>query len=104
MKYIIMCGGEYRRELPKQLLKIMGERIIERTIRLLRAYGVKDIAISATNYYFDCLSRKLNVPILVHDNDYIYGHEENHRWLSFLSNDRTRVLHLRGCVLLGRCY
>ena len=84
MKYIIMCGGEYRSEMPKQLLKIMGERIIERTIRLLRAYGVKDIAISANSYYFNGISARMWVPILVHDNDYIYGHEERHCWLKAL--------------------
>ena len=76
MKYILMCGGNYG-STPKQLLEIMGEKIICRTIRLLRAYGVEDIAISSNNPMFE----GLGVPVLTHDNDYVYGHEENHRWL-----------------------
>lgn len=75
MKYIIMAGGTYGKY-PKQLLKVMGERIIERTIRLLRAYGVKDIAISTNNPIFYCT----NVPILKHDNDFVYG-KNTHSWL-----------------------
>ena len=76
MKYIIMCGGKYG-ESPKQLLEVMGERIVCRTIRLLRAYGVDDIAISSNNPAFDCLG----VPVLKHNNDYVYGEEEEKRWL-----------------------
>ena len=76
MKYILMCGGDYG-STPKQLLEIMGEKIICRTIRLLRAYGVEDIAISSNTPAFE----GLGVPVLKHDNDYIYGQESNHRWL-----------------------
>ena len=32
-----MCGGEYKDfKIPKQLLKINGERIVDRTIKLLK--------------------------------------------------------------------
>lgn len=98
MKYIIMCGGEYRSKMPKQFLKIMGERIIERTVRLLRAYGVKDIAISTNSYYFNGISARMCVPILVHDNDYIYGHEERHCWLKAFYPMTEPVCYIFGDV------
>lgn len=98
MKYIIMCGGQYGDSIPKQLLKVLGERIIERTIRLLRAYGVDDIAISTNRYCFNYLSAKLGVPILVHDNDYIFGHEENHRWLKAFYPHDEPVCYIFGDV------
>ena len=67
MKYIIMAGGSYEKfEIPKQLLKVNGEVIIERTIRLLRENGVKDIAISTNNPAFDYL----DVEKLRHENNY----------------------------------
>ena len=69
MKYIIMAGGKYEQwETPKQLLKVNGEVIIERTIRLLRENGIKDIAISTNNSIFDYLG----IPLLQHDNSYEY--------------------------------
>lgn len=98
MKYIIMCGGEYRSEMPKHLIKIMGERIVERTVRLLRAYGVKDIAISTNSYYFNGISARMCVPILVHDNDYIYGHEERHCWLKAFYPMTEPVCYIFGDV------
>ena len=67
MKYIIMCGGIYREwEQPKHLLKVGGETIVERTIRLLKDAGVTDIAISANDPRFD----ELGVPVLHHENQY----------------------------------
>ena len=58
MKYIIMAGGHYHEfELQRPLTVINGERLIERTIRLLRELGVTDIAISTNkdNDVFDYL-------------------------------------------------
>ena len=67
MKYIIMCGGDYRQwETPRHLTKICGEEIIARTIRLLRENGVQDISISSTNPAFD----GFGVPRLEHKNEY----------------------------------
>ena len=44
MKYIIMCGGKYPKfEIPKQLLKVNGEVLVERTIRLLKENGITNI-------------------------------------------------------------
>lgn len=67
MKYILMCGGKYRRwETPRQLTVIEGETIIERTIRLLKTNGVTDIAISSNNPVFS----QFGVPLLEHTNSY----------------------------------
>ena len=63
MKYVIMCGGKYWNwSTPKQLVKINGERLVERTIRLLGENGVKDIAISSNDSQF-CT---FDVPMLMH--------------------------------------
>lgn len=93
MKYIIMCGGKYG-ESPKQLLEVMGERIVCRTIRLLRAYGVDDIAISSNNPAFDCLG----VPVLKHNNDYVFGEEEEKRWLKAFYPMTEPVCYIFGDV------
>ena len=66
MRYIIMCGGSYGRGQPKQLTKICGEPILERTIRLLREEGVEDLAISATDPHFEAFG----LPVLHHENDF----------------------------------
>lgn len=79
MKYIIMAGGEYKDfETPKQLLKVCNEVIIERTIRLLKENGIKDIAISTNNPAFDYI----NVPKLKHKNTFVheYKNEGSKGW------------------------
>lgn len=64
MKYIIMCGGNY--EFPKPLIKIGKETLVERTIRLLREQGIKDIYVSTNNPAYEFL----DVPLLHHSNTY----------------------------------
>ena len=72
MKYIIMCGGTYKKwETPRQLTEICGEPIVARTIRLLRENGIDDIAISSNNPIFE----QFGVPVLRHDNDFIVSKE-----------------------------
>ena len=67
-KYIIMCGGTYPRfEEPRQFIKIHGEPIVARTIRLLREAGIEDISISATDERFE----QFGVPVLKHENNYV---------------------------------
>lgn len=67
MQYIIMCGGDYKVwDAPKQLIEINGEPIVARTMRLLRAAGVTDIAISSNSDSFDAFG----VPVLRHENNY----------------------------------
>lgn len=55
MIYAIMCGGNYTNliDVPKQLTKINGERLVDRTIRLLRENGVDNIVITSNNPIFD---------------------------------------------------
>lgn len=68
MLYIIMCGGTYQKwEIPRQLMRVDGEMIVSRTIRLLRENGVENIAISSNIPVF----KKLGVPVLEHDNNFV---------------------------------
>lgn len=70
-KYIIMCGGNYKHwKKPRHLSVIKGEELVERTIRLLKENGIKDISISSNNPIFE----KFGIPVLKHDNLY------NCRW------------------------
>lgn len=67
MKFIIMCGGTYQQwDTPRQLIKVKGEPIVARTIRLLKQNGIKDIAISSNNPVFE----SFGVPVLHHTNNY----------------------------------
>ena len=67
MKYIIMCGGTYQFwETPRQLIKVNGEPIVARTIRLLKENGITDISISSNNAIFE----SFGVPVLHHENNY----------------------------------
>lgn len=67
MKYAIMCGGVYTNwDEPKQLIKINGEPIVARTIRLLRQNGIDDIVITSNDDRFN----QFGVPVLKHQNDY----------------------------------
>ena len=96
MKYILLCGGEYEEfKTPKHLLKVNGEVLIERTIRLLKENGIKDIAVSTNNPAFNYL----DVPILKHDNYY----EENKNgkkgeWLSCFYPTNKPVCYIFGDV------
>lgn len=68
MKYIIMCGGNYNRfdkSTPKQLYVCNGERVVDRTIRLLKDNGVTDIYISTDNPQFE----SCGVPLLSNPNN-----------------------------------
>ena len=70
MRYIIMCGGEYARwKTPRHMAFMEGEMLIERTIRLLKENGIKDIAISSNNPVFE----QFGVPVLKHDNSYVWN-------------------------------
>ena len=75
MRYIIMCGGEYKKwETPRHLVKINGEVLVNRTIRLLQEAGVSDIVISVSNEeQYKQLRRVVGDSIAIltkHDNDY----------------------------------
>ena len=68
MKYIIMCGGEYKKwEQPRHLTLINGIPLVQRTINQLRDNSVEDIYISSNNPIFE----QFGVPVLKHENSYI---------------------------------
>ena len=99
MKYILMAGGKYKNfETPKQLLKVNGEVIIERTIRLLKENGITDIAISTNNPAFDYL----DVEKLKHENNFIHEYKNEKAkgwWLDafYPTNEPT-------CYIFGDVY
>lgn len=101
MKYIIMCGGEYVEwGTPKQLLKIKGEVLIERTIRQLKENGITDIAISTNNKHFDYLGLETLKP----EGHYIHGNVEKEQinstytWLNAYISINEPVCYLHGDV------
>ena len=96
MKYIIMCGGKYG-DYPKHLIRIMGERILDRTIRLLRAYGVMDIAVSTNSNIIEGAAMRNGVLTLRHENSYEYGKNE-HYWLKAFYPMTEPVTYIFGDV------
>ena len=100
MKYIIMCGGTYEKwETPKHLVKINGEPLVARTIRLLRENGVKDIAISSNDDRF----KQFGVPVLRHNNPYHLpkDHDAESPWLDAFYPMDTPVCYLCGDVVFS---
>lgn len=96
MKYILMCGGEYKDfKIPKQLSVVKGERIADRTIRLLKENGATDIYISSNNPMFDTC----DVPRIEHDNLFI---DDNGKltgyWLDAFYPMNEPVVYLWGDV------
>lgn len=70
-----MCGGTYKKipGVPKQLIEVNGERLTDRTIRLLKENGIEDISISSNNPIFD----SCGVPRLEHNNPYTLTKDGN---------------------------
>ena len=98
MKYIIMCGGTYKRwETPRQLTEICGEPLIARTIRLLKEAGISDIAISSNNSVFE----QFGVPVLRHDNGMVVTEELNVKgyWVDAFYPTDEPVCYLLGDVV-----
>lgn len=96
MQYIIMCGGNYHSTTPRQLHKIHDECIIERTIRLLRKFGVEDIAISSNDERF----AQFGVPILHHVNDYDTAHQRGN-WVDAFYPTNEAACYIFGDVLFS---
>jgi len=101
MQYIIMCGGDYtdQFETPKPLLKVAGEVLVERTIRLLKENGIKDIAISTNSPLYEYLG----VELLHHDNNYKHKHCATNAkvescWLNAYYPTNEPVCYLHGDV------
>ena len=90
-----MCGGVYDNfKTPKQLSIVNGERLIERTIRLLKENGISDIYISSNNEVFNQYA-----PILYHDNSYKYEDGEvKGYWLDAYYPTDESCVYLHGDV------
>lgn len=89
MQYLIMCGGKY--PTPKGLRVVNGEALVERTIRLLKEQGVKEIAITSNDERFD----GFGVPRLIHSNTF----GEGGHWLEgFYPTDKPT------CYIFGDVY
>lgn len=98
MKYIIMCGGKYPFwKTPKHLSKIKGEPVVARTIRLLKAVGVDDIAISSNDYRFE----NLGVEVLHHENSFDVN-EPTSYWVDAFYPMNEPVCYLFGDVVFSK--
>lgn len=100
MKYIIMCGGTYKRwETPRQLTEICGEPLVARTIRQLREAGAEDIAISSDNPAFE----RFGVPVLSHDNTLVVSEtlEVSGYWVDAFYPMDEPVCYLLGDVVFS---
>lgn len=101
MQYIIMCGGQYDEwKTPRQLVKINGETIVNRTIRLLRENGIKNIAISTHDPRF----KECGVSILWHNNNWrVIESNKQHRgyWVECFYPTDYEVCYLMGDVIFS---
>ena len=88
-----MCGGRYPHEVPRQLWVLNGERILERTIRLLSEAGIpkSDIFVSYNDPVFQEVARSNGVG-LIHQNE-----TEFKRWI----DGAFPVLTEPVCYILG---
>ena len=103
MKYVVMCGGQYDDfKIPKAYTEINGEKLVNRTIRLLKENGADDICISSNNKLFD----NCGVPRLEHENSYHVVFTEKGKvlkgyWIDAFYphfSDDTKVAYLFGDV------
>ena len=98
MKYIIMCGGSYDYwETPKQLVEINGERLVDRTIRLLKENNIPEVYISSNNPIFDsCDAIRIE-----HSNNWsVVDNKETGYWLDayYPFPDNEQICYLYGDV------
>ena len=94
MKYIILAGRSViTSEVPKQLWKVGDEYIIGRTIRLLKKYGVEDIAISTHDDRF----KQFGYKILRHNNPTTYDHP----WITAFYPSKEPCCYIFGDVVFS---
>lgn len=104
MKYVIMCGGIYQKfqKTPKHLSVVKGERLVDRTIRLLKEKGIEEIYVSATDPIFD----NCDAPRLIHNNTYKQENGEQYGyWLDAFypfEDDDTQVCYIFGDVYFSK--
>lgn len=100
-KYILMCGGNYPGwQIPRQLIPINGEPVVERTIRLLREAGVDagDIAISSGLSAF----KQCGVELLYHENNFTGYSRTGGYWVDAFYPMTEPVCYLMGDVVFSR--
>jgi len=79
MKYIILANSNDKTfNIPRQLVEINGEKLIERTIRLLKENGINDILVIASDERFNYLDVKIYKP---KNSDYDYSTGKGY-WLN----------------------
>ena len=99
-KYVIMCGGTYKNwETPRQLSIINNEKLVERTIRLLKENGVNDIVITTNSSAFE----GLGVPVIYYDCGFVSNGVKTLKgyWLDAFDFD---LLNQPVCFLFGDVY
>jgi len=96
LKYVILANSSVGFDMPKQLTKINNERLIERTIRLLKENNVKDILISSKDKRFDNLEATRYEPLY---NNYIPNKQGY--WLDAFP---IELLNEPICFLMGDVY
>jgi len=98
MKYVIMCGGIYPwfKE-PRWLMKITHESILERTLRLLMAQGIRDIAISG----FDRKLYGFGIPVIQPAYNFNLNNEDEF-WVDGFVLMHEPVCYLYGDVVYSR--
>lgn len=95
MRYVILAkGGHEGFKEPRQLSKINGERLLDRTIRLLKENGINDIIVTGTYKLKDVI---VYDPL---DNDFDYNTESGY-WLNAFSNE---FLNEPVCFIWGDVY
>ena len=100
MKYILLCGGKYTNwKTPRQLVQLGKEKLIERTIRLLRENGIEDIAISTQNPAFDYLG----LEIINHNNPFVSDGTtpKKGRWVDAFPLTEEPVCYIFGDVVFS---
>lgn len=98
MIYVILCGGVYKTNVPRQLWEIDGEPIVQRTIRLLKKCGVpkSNIYISTHDERFE----KFGVSIIHHENNFNYADEKSY-WLDAFPKIDDSVCYIFGDVVFS---
>lgn len=99
MKYVILSDSDNIEPfiMPRQLLKINGEPVIARTVRLLKENGIKDIIITSHDKRFENLGAVRYEPKY---NDY-KAKENKGYWISAFP---IELLEEPVCFLLGDVY
>lgn len=99
MKYVILADSKNTQpfKIPRQLLEFNGEKLVQRTARLLKQNGVKDILITSHDKRFDNLGATRYEPL---NNDYDPLTSQGY-WLNAFPQE---LLNEPICFLFGDVY